>query len=178
MDILTLDNNLLIFISQNNNNSFLSFLALLFSGYGLLGLIWVLLAVILIIKERKHFRVIVLFFLTIISSSIINNGFLKLIFARLRPEYSIPNLQVYKITNDYYSFPSSHAAVAFAGAVILAAVFPKRKKLIYFIALLIAISRVYLAVHFPLDIIAGSLVGYVIGRTFLYINKKINFIKI
>lgn len=178
MDLITLDNSLLIFISQNNNNSTLSFLALLFSGYGLLGLIWVLLAVIFMIKERRHFKVIILFFLALISASVINNGFLKLIFARLRPEYSMPGIEIYKITNDYYSFPSTHAAVAFAGAVILVEIFPKRKKIIYFIALLIAISRVYLAVHFPLDILAGSIVGYVIGRIFLYINKKMNFTKI
>lgn len=175
MDLISIDNNLLVLISQNNNSSVLSFLALLFSGYGLLGLMWVLLAVVLIAKERKHLKVIVLFFTTIIFSSVINNGFLKLIFGRLRPEYSIPGIEVYKITNDYYSFPSSHAAVAFAGAVILAAVFPKRKKIIYFFALLIALSRIYLAVHFPLDVVAGSLVGYIIGRLFLNINKRIKF---
>ena len=62
-----------------------------------------------------------------------------------------------------WSFPSNHAANSFAFATVLS-YFYERKKLILFIsASIIAYSRVYVGVHYPLDILFGAFTGYVLS---------------
>lgn len=62
-----------------------------------------------------------------------------------------------------YSFPSNHAANAFAAAYILGWYFYRRRHMFYALATLIAISRCTLGVHYPSDVIAGALLGIFVG---------------
>lgn len=61
------------------------------------------------------------------------------------------------------SFPSNHATNCFAGAVILAWYFPQRSGLIYTFAALVAYSRLALGVHYPSDVVAGVILGSIVG---------------
>jgi membrane-associated phospholipid phosphatase len=64
------------------------------------------------------------------------------------------------------SFPSSHAAMAAAGAVALSAYAPVVTPLFATLAILMAASRVYLAVHHVSDVVAGLAVGACTGAAF------------
>jgi membrane-associated phospholipid phosphatase len=57
------------------------------------------------------------------------------------------------------SFPSTHAAASFAGAYALSKLFPEIRIPIWLLAWLVAYSRVYVGVHYPLDVIGGAVVG-------------------
>lgn len=57
------------------------------------------------------------------------------------------------------SFPSGHAATAFAAAAAVGFVYPRLRLPMFVLAALVALSRVYLGVHYPADVLAGALLG-------------------
>lgn len=75
--------------------------------------------------------------------------------AHATPTYMIP-----------YSFPSGHTIVAFFLATFLTRKTGSRK-IFYFLAFMVGLSRVYLGVHYPLDVVVGALIGITIGRSLL-----------
>jgi undecaprenyl-diphosphatase len=61
------------------------------------------------------------------------------------------------------SFPSGHAATSFACATVLASFVPSWRVPLYVLAALIAWSRTYVGVHYPLDVLAGAAWGVLVG---------------
>ena len=62
-----------------------------------------------------------------------------------------------------WSMPSNHAANMFSLAVILSHFYSKYRGFLFFFAVTISFSRVYVGVHFPGDLIVGALIGYAIS---------------
>lgn len=63
-----------------------------------------------------------------------------------------------------WTFPSNHAANFFTLAAVLTFFYRKRRWIPLFIAVLVAYSRVYVGRHYPLDVLAGAILGFIIGR--------------
>jgi undecaprenyl-diphosphatase len=70
------------------------------------------------------------------------------------------------------SFPAGHAATAFAGAVLLAFVAPRLAPFALALATLVAISRVYVGVHYPTDVLAGAALGAPVGALGAYVARR------
>lgn len=66
------------------------------------------------------------------------------------------------------SFPSGHAMTAFATAAAVAVLAPRMRWPVLALAALIGFSRVYLGVHFWLDVLVGAVLGVVIGAAFAW----------
>jgi undecaprenyl-diphosphatase len=66
-----------------------------------------------------------------------------------------------------HSFPSGHAASSFACALVLVSFAPRLRGPLYALAGLIGLSRLYVGVHYPLDVIGGALWGLVVGKALL-----------
>lgn len=62
-----------------------------------------------------------------------------------------------------FSFPSFQAMLAFCAIPIISKEFPRIKYVWIIFAALVAFSRVYFGLHFPSDVVAGAIVGYMIG---------------
>lgn len=88
---------------------------------------------------------------------------LKEAFGRSRPPVSDPGLGSLTPLPGNPSFPSGHSATAFAAATAVAILCPRLRPAALAIAAAVALSRVYLRVHFPLDVIAGGLLGAALG---------------
>ncbi len=88
---------------------------------------------------------------------------LKETFARARPPVADPGLGSLTAIPGNPSFPSGHSATAFAAATALAILCPRLRPAVLVLAAAVALSRVYLRVHFPLDVIAGGLIGAGLG---------------
>lgn len=97
-------------------------------------------------------------FLSLIFSTLFVQ-LLKRVFNRNRPYWILKNLNTYGIDLKDYSFPSGHTTAAFTMVTTLSLNFPTWSILFVIMALLIAVSRIYLAVHYPTDVVAGILVG-------------------
>jgi membrane-associated phospholipid phosphatase len=61
------------------------------------------------------------------------------------------------------SFPSGHAATSFACALVLARFAPRLTIPLFILAALIAFSRVYVGVHYPFDVLAGTALGLAVA---------------
>ena len=86
---------------------------------------------------------------------------LKPFFGRLRPSHELTEgIRILMGKGGKFGFVSSHAANVFAAAVVFGYFYPRRKKLYFTLAALVAFSRVYVGVHYPADIIFGGLLGY------------------
>ena len=143
-------------------DSIFSFLSL----QGLTVIIWLILLLLMIAwEEKRHKEFILYFLLAFLTTSFLVNVLIKNIIKRDRP-YVVNKLVTTNCPSDF-SFPSGHAAGAFAGAVVFAYFDKKRRYLYYTIAILIAFSRIYLHCHYLFDAVFGALIGYGVGKTFL-----------
>ncbi len=123
------------------------------SRIGSYGLVWLVLAVVAVWLWRRPIAFPLVLIADAVADGLANLG--KVAFDRTRPHLD-PLVHV----PHSASFPSGHAATSFACAATLARFVPRRVAvLLYALAALIAFSRVYVGVHYPLDVLAGALLG-------------------
>ncbi|MDD3224383.1 MAG: phosphatase PAP2 family protein [Clostridium sp.] len=161
--ISVLDNYILFIIRKYIQNKYLDKVMWLMTTMGNGGAIWVLISIILILNVQYR-EVGNITLLTLLLSTIISEGIIKHIVKRIRPCNNENNFNLLISKPISYSFPSGHTVSSFAVASVLSSYFVQYSLIFMGIASLIALSRIYLHVHYPSDIIAGILIGVLCSK--------------
>ena len=115
-------------------------------------------------KGNARLRWLVLFSaLALLVTDQLSAGFLKPLIGRLRPCHVLENINLLVGCGGGKSMPSSHAANAFGQAVLFGVLYRRVRYGLLAFAAIVALSRVFVGVHYPGDILAGALVGTAAG---------------
>ena len=148
---------------------------LLASALGAAGFIWWITALISMVFPNKRadaWRLL----LAVAFTWAVNDFMLKPLVNRARPFEVDTSIAVIDGRPTTAAFPSGHAAMAVAGAVAGSRMIPWSAWAWWPLALMVAVSRVYIGVHWPSDVVVGALVGlgitwFVLGGT---PNRRLN----
>jgi undecaprenyl-diphosphatase len=158
---------------QSIHNGFLDFIVPKITFLGNAGWFWIVVALLLLIlpfNRKMGAQAAISLTLTFILCNLI----LKPTIMRCRPCWLEPEVQLLVNVPHDFSFPSGHSNASFAVAT---AIFTRNKKLgipAIVLAALIAISRLYVFVHWPTDVLVGTLTGICGGIVSYYIIEFIS----
>ncbi len=152
----------------------------------------------LINKKLEALKIIGVVILAMGFSDLLGGQLLKPFFHRLRPchpTYFNEGKHLFLEGANFLlgmkrggSMPSNHAMNSFAFATVMTLYYPKNFFFYYSFAFLVAFSRIYVGVHYPSDVVCGTILGIIIGMSIYYLfyyiktgmneNKRLkNFIK-
>ncbi|MDI9623845.1 MAG: phosphatase PAP2 family protein [Methanothermobacter sp.] len=131
---------------------------------------WIIVSIVLFIffgdkGKRVAFTCLLALFLGYFLSE-----FLKAIFQVPRPFEVIGWVRPYTLVGGY-SLPSGHSIAAFSGFLILGVKYG-RLPIFFFLAVLVGISRIYMGLHYPSDVIMGALIGILCALISLRVEEK------
>lgn len=174
--IKELDTELFLYLNNLGVESWDGFWIFITHKFGAVPLYLLLLFLMYRKLGLKKSLVVLLFIILLITASDQTCQLFKYGFKRLRPYYNtnLDNLfRLVKATGGKYSYFSAHAANITSVAVFFSLLLKNRILSIFLItwALLVAYSRIYLGVHFPLDIITGIFFGILYGTIFYWLSQ-------
>ena len=137
------------------------------------GVIW-LAAAGGLLCTKKYRRQGLLLLGGLAAGVLVGNGLLKHLVARPRPCWLDDSVRLLIAVPTDYSFPSGHTLSSAIGATVMTGTDRRFGWIAIPLAVLIAFSRLYLYVHFPSDVLAGAVLGVVIGGLALCLNKRLS----
>ena len=156
--VLAFDAEILRFVQESIRFPALTAVMRFFSTIGDMGLVWILLGLVLVcIRRTRRGGIDMLCALTV--EFVLCDLVIKRLAARARPYLSLEWLELLVHEEASFSFPSGHSASSFACAAALTCAFGKKGALAFIPAALIALSRIYVGVHYPSDVLIGAVLG-------------------
>lgn len=165
--LLQLDSHILLWIQEYIRHDFMDWFWLTVTKLGDHGLFWIGVSLFLICFNKTRPAAVTALF-SILICFILTNLMLKPLVARPRPYSMIPELNLLAARESDFSFPSGHTTVSFAAALIYYRLLPKKMGIpAVVLASLVALSRLYVGVHYPTDVLGGFL-SAMIGSMIAY----------
>ena len=126
--------------------------------------VFIVLGIWILWRERKAGLFFLIFIgLTLTIADQFSSHLLKEVIGRVRPCHVLENVHMLTDCNTSYSFPSSHAVNIFAAAFFLSQPLKRLAPVLYVIAAVVAYSRVYIGIHYPIDVLGGAMIGLFIA---------------
>lgn len=170
--LVNLEGPILLWIQEYIRNEFLTPVVTFITHLGDSGFIWILLTVICLVFARTRKTGVLLTF-SLLLNFLVNNLVLKNLVARTRPYEAVEGLHRIIEAQSDFSFPSGHTGCSFAAAVVLFVVCPRKVGIpAMILAVLIALSRLYVGVHFPTDVLGGAIIGTAAALFVCWVNRK------
>ena len=169
-----LDARLFLAINHLRHTRFLNrfFYAFTFAWQGVAA--WYLEMAIRTLRRRQDFKKILWgMVLPLTITGLLVELPIKSFFRRRRPFITIIQAIAIGMKPGTWSFPSGHAAGAFAGAWLLNRMFPRFGPVRYVLASLVGFSRIYLGDHYPGDVASGSLMGLLFAMVFRRMTRRL-----
>jgi membrane-associated phospholipid phosphatase len=169
------DTQLFLFFNVTIANPFFDLLMPFVTNKWTWAPVWLATVIGLIWKGgKKGVWIVLVVIVTVAITDLTGHRVLKKNIKRIRPCNAIEQVHLTVRKSKSYSMPSNHAANFFALATLFSFFFRRYKKVFFSLAALVAFSRVSVGVHYPFDIMAGALLGYLVARLMLYLY--VNFI--
>lgn len=131
---------------------------------------YIIMGLYLLIKGgKKGIIVVILCILLVTLTDQLNSFVFKQFIHRVRPCNVLPAVHLLVNCTDSFSFPSSHAVNNFAAATLLSHFYKNMKIPLFFAAAVVALSRVFVGVHYPFDVIGGAAIGMIIALLLIYL---------
>jgi undecaprenyl-diphosphatase len=127
--------------------------------------VWLAIALVLAVVWRRP-NVLLVVATTALATNLVTSV-IKHAVGRERPPTIVLDPEPLMEVPTTSSFPSGHASMSFACAYALSRLAPRLTPFLYVLAALIAFSRIYVGVHYPLDVLAGALLGTVVAIALL-----------
>lgn len=142
--------------------------------------VWAVIVVLLLWKGGRQGRIMVLLIIPVIFlSDQLASHVLKPFFERPRPCSALPDVHLLVNAKSSFSMPSAHASNFFAVAFFFGYYFRRYSVIFYFIALVVGLSRIFVGVHYPFDVLAGAILGVLCAAAVIaiwnYISRHLNF---
>ena len=171
--IQTWDNRILSRLAKKHT-PVLDRLMVIITTTGNYGYIWFALSVPLLIINRTRLTGITMI-LAMLITGLTGEITIKHIVARVRPCNKEFGKDLLIKHPAHYSFPSGHTASSFAVSMVMLFMLPTIFVPVVIYATLMGFSRMYLLVHYPTDVIAGSVLGVICGTIAVCVSPYIPF---
>lgn len=163
----------LIWIQENLRAPWLNPVMNFITNLGNEGIFWIAL-IILMFFFKKTRKIAVCAAISMILTLVLVNIALKPMIARTRPYVLLENLTFITKQPGDHSFPSGHSAHALAASWVMFRMMKKKYGVpLLVLGILIALSRLYVGVHFPTDVIAGCACGMIMAEIAMFAGRKL-----
>lgn len=147
---------------QSIHNDILTGIFEVITTLGEAGIIWILIGLLLLVGTRTRWLGITVL-IALLFTLLVGNLTLKPLVARPRPCWRHPEIPLLIANPKDFSFPSGHSMSSFAAASAIW-MWNRRAGVVALAgAVIMAATRLYFYVHYPTDVVAGMLIGVVLG---------------
>jgi len=162
--IQNLDASALLWIQDVVRQEFLNPLVCLYTKLGDSGILWIVLSAVMLCfrpTRKAGFAALV----AMLFGLVLNNMIIKELVGRPRPWLDVEGLRYVIFEGDPNSFPSGHTCSSFAAASAWWRLAPKKWIRVtgLVMAVCMGLSRLYIGVHYPTDVITGAVIGVMCG---------------
>lgn len=173
MNFSIFEANILLWIQENLRAPGLNEVMRLITTLGNDGIFWIVITVLMLVFKKTR-KAGIQCAISMLLAMLVVNVTIKPLAARIRPYDLVEGINILVARPHDFSFPSGHASNSLSCAWVMLRTLPKKFGVPAFVlAALIALSRLYVGVHFPSDVLVGAAIGIALAELAMWIFRKI-----